>query len=194
VAEREAEVAFQNAVLRKRRKMDYSTLPWATFLDPEVATVGISEAHAVENEQEHRVFRASYADIDRARIDARTEGLAKVVASPSGKILGATILGAQASLVLQQIVLAMESNLGLGDLARATQIYPSYSQVVRDLAEQFMGARQESGLRATALRLFFGFQPKVHAVNGGSTHATGGSHAAHDAVSQAASHTEHHGH
>ena len=50
----------------------------------------------------------NYADIDRARIDGRTEGFAKVVASPSGKILGATILGAQASLVLQQLVLAID--------------------------------------------------------------------------------------
>ena len=65
-AEAEAEVAFQNAVLRRRRKMDYANLPWATFLDPEVATVGISEARAKANELEHRVFRVNYADIDRA--------------------------------------------------------------------------------------------------------------------------------
>ncbi len=45
-AQAEAEVAFQNAVLRRRRKIDYSNLPWATFLDPEVATVGIFEAQA----------------------------------------------------------------------------------------------------------------------------------------------------
>ena len=87
VAEAEAEVAFQNAVLRRRRKIDYSNLPRATFLDPEVATVGISEAEAKADGLEHQVFRVDYADIDRARIEGRTGGFAKVVASPSGKIL-----------------------------------------------------------------------------------------------------------
>ena len=107
-AEREAEVAFQNAVLRRRRKMDYTHLPWATFLDPEVATVGLSEDRAKAEEIDHRVYKVAYENVDRARIDGRTEGFAKVVATPSGKILGATILGEEASLVLQQLVVAMD--------------------------------------------------------------------------------------
>jgi pyruvate/2-oxoglutarate dehydrogenase complex dihydrolipoamide dehydrogenase (E3) component len=169
VAEREAEVAFQNTVLRKRKKMDYGNLPWATFLDPELATVGISEAQASGSSLDHRVFRASFADLDRARIDGRTEGFAKVVSTPAGKILGATIMGEEASLVLQQLVLAMDSGLGLGDLAGTTQIYPTYARIVRNLADQFLASRLDRGLRAAALRLFYGFQPRTAAVNGASS-------------------------
>ena len=168
VAEREAEVAFQNAVLRKRKKMDYDNLPWATFLDPEVATVGITEAQARSTDLDHRVFRASYADIDRARIDGRTEGFAKVVASPAGKVLGATILGEEASLVLQQFVLAMDQGLGLGDLAATTQIYPTYARIVRSLTDQFQANRLAGGLKAAALKFFYGFQPRTGPVNGAS--------------------------
>ena len=149
-AEAEAEVAFQNAVLRRRRKMDYTNLPWATFLDPEVATIGISEARAKAEELEHHVFRVNYADIDRARIEGRPEGFAKVVASPAGKILGATILGEQASLVLQQLVVAMDTGLGLGDLAGTIQIYPTYGQVIRELTGQFQATRLERGFIAGA--------------------------------------------
>ena len=174
VAEREAEVAFQNAVLRKRKKMDYGNLPWATFLDPEVATVGISEAQAISSGLDHRVFRASYADLDRARIDGRTEGFAKVVATPAGKVLGATILGEEASLVLQQFVLAMDSGLGLGDLAGTTQIYPTYARIVRNLADQYQATRLDRGFRAAALKLFYGFQPRtagpVETANGDEDH------------------------
>jgi pyruvate/2-oxoglutarate dehydrogenase complex dihydrolipoamide dehydrogenase (E3) component len=159
-AQREAEVAAENAVLRRRVKMDYSKIPWATFLDPEVATVGISEAQARAEEIEHRVCRASYAENDRARIDGRTEGFVKVVASPSGKILGATVLGKEAGLVLQQFVLAMEARIGLGDLAEATQIYPTYACIVRDLAGRFRANRLERGFHASALRFFYGFQPR----------------------------------
>ncbi len=172
-AEAEAEVAFQNAVLRRRRKIDYTNLPWATFLDPEVATVGIAEAQAKADGLEHQVFRVNYADLDRARIDGRSEGFAKVVATPAGKILGATILGEQASLVLQQLVVAMQAGLGLGDLAETIQIYPTYGQVIRDLAGQFQKTRLERGFLATAIRLFYGFQPRTGAADGASDRMTG---------------------
>jgi pyruvate/2-oxoglutarate dehydrogenase complex dihydrolipoamide dehydrogenase (E3) component len=160
VAEREAEVAFQNAVLRRRQKMDYGNLPRATFLDPEVASVGISEAHARAENLDHRVFRASYADLDRARIEGRTQGFAKVITSGSGKILGATILGEDASLVLGQLVVAMDGGLGLADLAETTQVYPTYGRLVRDLAVQARATRLERGFRAAALKFLYGFQPR----------------------------------
>jgi pyruvate/2-oxoglutarate dehydrogenase complex dihydrolipoamide dehydrogenase (E3) component len=165
IAEREAEVAFQNAVLRRRKKMVYDHLPWATFVDPELATVGLSESKAKAENLEYRVYRAMYADTDRARIDGRTEGLAKVVTSASGKILGASILGADASLLLQQLVLAMDAGISLGDLAESSQIAPTYGQLIAILADQQRATRMESGLRAAALRLFYGFQPRPS--NGG---------------------------
>src|SRR3974390_3032496 len=98
-------------------------------------------------------------------MDGRTEGFSKVVTTPAGKILGATILGQEASLVLQQLVLAMDSGLGLGDLAGTTQMYPTYPRIVRNLADQFLASRLDRGLRAAALRLFYGFQPRATAVN-----------------------------
>jgi pyruvate/2-oxoglutarate dehydrogenase complex dihydrolipoamide dehydrogenase (E3) component len=168
----EAEVAFQNAVLRRRRKMDYANLPRATFVDPEVATVGISEAEAKTQELEHHVFRANYADIDRARIDGRTEGFAKVVASPAGKVLGATILGVQASSILQQLLLALDAGLGLDSLAESAQIYPTYGQLVQEITGQYRKTRMESGLRGRALRFFFGFQPRSEPVDGASSSLT----------------------
>jgi pyruvate/2-oxoglutarate dehydrogenase complex dihydrolipoamide dehydrogenase (E3) component len=179
-AEREAEVIFQNAVLRRRRKIDYSHLPWATFLDPEVATVGISEAQAKAEQLEHRVFRVAYDHVDRARIEGHTLGFAKVVAAPSGKILGATILGEQASLVLQQLVLAMDAGVGLVQLAGTTQIFPTYARIVGELAEQYRCTRLEKGFMASALKFFYGFQPRTAAADGSaSSHhaAPNGSHA-----------------
>jgi pyruvate/2-oxoglutarate dehydrogenase complex dihydrolipoamide dehydrogenase (E3) component len=165
-AEREADVVFQNAVFRRRKKIDYNHFPWATFLDPEVATVGISEAQAKAEQVEHRVFRVSYDNVERARIEGQTLGFAKVVASPSGKVLGATILGEQASLVLQQLVLARDAGVGLGQLARTTQIFPTYAQVIRDLAEQFGCTQLKRGFMASALRFFYGFQPRTSAIDG----------------------------
>jgi hypothetical protein len=108
----------------------------------------------------------AYDRVDRARIENRTEGFAKVVASPAGKILGATILGEQASLVLQQLVVAMDAGIGLGTLARTTQIYPTYARIVADLADQYRSTRLERGFMASALKFFYGFQPRVASGDG----------------------------
>ncbi|MBX6313302.1 MAG: FAD-dependent oxidoreductase, partial [Isosphaeraceae bacterium] len=159
-AEREAAVAFQNAVLRLPKKMDYSAVPWVTFTDPEVATVGKTEDEARAEDPDVRVLRAELADVDRPRIDGATVGFAKVVASPSGKILGATILGPEAGTVLQEFVLAMEHGLTLDDIRETVHPYPTYAGVARKLANQFAAARLEKGFVQTALKWFYGFAPR----------------------------------
>jgi pyruvate/2-oxoglutarate dehydrogenase complex dihydrolipoamide dehydrogenase (E3) component len=165
-AECEAAVAFQNAVLRVRKKMDYSAIPWATFLDPEVASVGITRAQAEEERRPVRVYRVEFADVDRARIDGCTEGFAKVVTTPKGKILGATVVGEDASMILQEFVLAMNKGLGMKDIAAAVPIYPTYAGVARHLAGQFRENRLGNNYVKSALRLFYGFIPRVVADNG----------------------------
>jgi pyruvate/2-oxoglutarate dehydrogenase complex dihydrolipoamide dehydrogenase (E3) component len=165
-AECEAAVAFQNAVLRIRKKMDYSGIPWATFLDPEVASVGITHARAEEERRPVRVYRVAFAEIDRARIDGRTEGFAKVVATPTGKVLGATVVGEDASMILQEFVLAMKKGLGLKDISAAVPIYPTYAAVAHHLASQFRESRLGNSYVKSALRLFYGFIPRMVAGNG----------------------------
>jgi pyruvate/2-oxoglutarate dehydrogenase complex dihydrolipoamide dehydrogenase (E3) component len=160
-AEREAAVAFQNAVLRLPKRMDYTAMPWATFTDPELATVGttVAESPAAEP-QEERTFRAELEDVDRAWIDGRPAGFAKLRATASGKILGVSILGAQADTVLQEFVLAMEHGLTLTDLMNTVHIYPTYSGLARKLANQFGARKLDKGFVQTALRWFYGFAPR----------------------------------
>jgi pyruvate/2-oxoglutarate dehydrogenase complex dihydrolipoamide dehydrogenase (E3) component len=181
-AEREAAVAFQNAVVRLPRKIDYSAFPSVTFVDPEIASVGLTEEAALEKYPEARAFRSEYAEIDRARIEGRTEGFAKVVATPSGKILGATVVGEQASLVLQEFVVAMEHGLSLADLAATAHTYPTYAGMAGALAQQFVEGRLESGLVPSALKWFRGFksrgaaEPPTEPEPAGHAHAGGHGH------------------
>ena len=163
-------MAFQNAVLRIPKRIDYSAMPWATFVDPEVATVGLSEAEARDQHPEVRTFRAEFADLDRARIDGRTEGFAKLVATPAGKILGATIVGENASLILQEFVLAMEHGLTLKDIAATVHIYPTYAGMAGKLANQFAATRLEGGFLMTALRWFYGFPSRDRGQRRGLPH------------------------
>ena len=157
--------------------MDYSTVPRATFVHPEIAGVGITEDQARAEQREFRTYRAPFAEVDRARIDGRTEGFAKVVATPTGKILGATIVGPDASLVIQEFTLAIEKGLGLGAIAAATPIYPTYAGIARLLSNQYAATRLERGFIQTALKVFYGFMPRSAPGNGSAAEApeeTGG--------------------
>jgi pyruvate/2-oxoglutarate dehydrogenase complex dihydrolipoamide dehydrogenase (E3) component len=162
-AEREADVVFENAVLRRRRKIRYDALPRAAFIDPEFAAVGLTAARAVAEGRPHRVVRVEYVDVDRAWIDGRTEGFAKLVVTPSGKVLGATVVGQEASLVVQELALAIESKLSLSRLADCVPIYPTYASIVKRAADQFRASRFDRGILRSALRLFYGFEPPVEA-------------------------------
>lgn len=160
-AERQAAVAFQNAVLRLPTKYDPTTIPRSCFCDPEVAAVGRTVAQA---EAEHgagvRTFRVELDDIDRARIDGQTAGFAQVVTAAGGKILGAVIVGPQASLVIHEFALAMEHGLTLGQLAEVVHVYPTVAGLVRKLGNQFNATRLEGTLARQALRWFYGFEPR----------------------------------
>jgi pyruvate/2-oxoglutarate dehydrogenase complex dihydrolipoamide dehydrogenase (E3) component len=159
-AEREAAVAFQNAVLRLGKKIDYTALPWTTFIDPEVATAGrLTGPGPAEEPYELKVFRVDTPEVDRALIDGEA-CFAKVAATPSGRIVGATIMGPEASAVLQEFVVAMENGLTLTDLMNTVHTYPSYATLVRRLALQFGATRLDKGYVQTALRWIFGFDPR----------------------------------
>jgi pyruvate/2-oxoglutarate dehydrogenase complex dihydrolipoamide dehydrogenase (E3) component len=153
---REAHVVFQNAVLRLSKRIDYRAIPRVTFTDPEVAAVGLSEAEALREDPDARVHRVELAETDRARIDGESGGFAKIVASPNGKIRGATIVGPGASGTIQELVLAFERGLKLGDLAATVRPYPTYGEAIQHLAEQAQATRAESFIRG-ALRWFYGF-------------------------------------
>jgi pyruvate/2-oxoglutarate dehydrogenase complex dihydrolipoamide dehydrogenase (E3) component len=168
VALQEATIAFQNAVLRFRKKMDYATIPWATFTDPEVAGVGITEAQAKADEIPSRVYRLGYDQVDRAVIDGCTDGFAKVVTSPGGKVLGATVAGQDSSMLIHEIAIAMVRGLPLHDLAAAVPIDPSYGSVLHQLAVQARAGKLERGYIQTALKLFYGFIPRSVPGNGSS--------------------------
>jgi pyruvate/2-oxoglutarate dehydrogenase complex dihydrolipoamide dehydrogenase (E3) component len=188
-AERQAAVAVQNAVLRIPRKINYAAMPWATFIDPEVASVGLTEAEANELHPDFRVLRAELSEADRARIDGRTEGFAKLIVTPGGKILGATIMGPDATLVIQELVLALEHGLTLPNIAETFHTYPTYASLVGRLAGEFAAARSGTKLVHKALCWFHGYQPRSGSDDGGTASAAAPADVAHPA-----GHTDGHGH
>ena len=131
VAAHQAWYAAVNALFGKLRKfkVDYSVIPWATFSDPEVAHVGLSETTAKEKGIEYEVTKYGIDDLDRAIADSEAHGFVKVLTPPGkDKILGATIVGYQASNLLAEYVLAMKHGLGLNKILGTIHVYPTLSE------------------------------------------------------------------
>ncbi|THV23374.1 dihydrolipoyl dehydrogenase family protein [Peteryoungia ipomoeae] len=122
----------------KRFKTDYSVIPWATFTDPEVARVGLSEAEAREKKIPYEVTRFALDDLDRAIADGADRGFVKVLTQPGrDKILGVTIVGEQAGDLIAEFVLAMKHGHGLGKILGTIHIYPTLAEANKMVAGQW---------------------------------------------------------
>lgn len=113
----------------KKFRIHYKVVPWATFIDPEVARVGLNELEAEEKGIEYEVTRYGIDDLDRAIADSEAMGYVKVLTVPGkDKILGATIVGYHASELINEFILAMTHGLGLKKIMASIHIYPTLSE------------------------------------------------------------------
>ena len=113
----------------KKFKVDYSVLPWTTFIDPEVARVGLNEQEAVKKKIDYEVTRFDFAELDRAIADSAVRGFVKVLTVPGkDKILGVTLVGEHGGDLLAEFVLAMKHGLGLNKILGTIHTYPTLSE------------------------------------------------------------------
>ena len=124
-------------------KADYSVIPWATFIDPEVARVGLNEQDAKEQKIAYEVTKYNIDDLDRAICDSETQGFVKVLTVP-GKdtILGVTIVGTHAGDLLAEYVLAMKHGLGLNKILGTIHTYPTLAEANKYAAGEWKRAHQ----------------------------------------------------
>ena len=131
----------------KKFKVDYSVIPWCTFIDPEVARVGLNEQEAKEQSVAYEVTRYGIDDLDRAIADSAAHGWVKVLTVPGkDKILGVTIVGAHAGELLAEYVLAMKHGLGLNKILGTIHTYPTLAEANKYAAGEWKRAHQPLGL------------------------------------------------
>jgi len=125
----------------KRFKADYSVIPWSTFIDPEVARVGLNEQEAKAKGIAYEVTKYGIDDLDRAIADGTAHGFVKVLTVP-GKdhILGVTIVGEHAGDLLAEFVLAMKHGLGLNKILGTIHIYPTLAEANKYAAGEWKRA------------------------------------------------------
>jgi pyruvate/2-oxoglutarate dehydrogenase complex dihydrolipoamide dehydrogenase (E3) component len=122
-------------------KADYSVIPWATFIDPEVARVGLNEQEAQEKNIPYEVTKYGIDDLDRAIADSEAHGFVKVLTVPGkDRILGVTIVGTHAADLLAEYVLAMKHGLGLNQILGTIHTYPTLSEANKYAAGEWKRA------------------------------------------------------
>ena len=127
----------------KKFKADYSVIPWATFIDPEVARVGLNEQEAREKGIAYETTRYGIDDLDRAIADSADHGWIKVLTVPGkDKILGVTIVGEHAGDLLAEYVLAMKHGLGLNKILGTIHTYPTLAESNKYVAGEWKRAHQ----------------------------------------------------
>ncbi|MEZ5244343.1 MAG: FAD-dependent oxidoreductase [Acidimicrobiales bacterium] len=128
-----------------RGRFRASWIPWATFTDPEVARIGMTEEEAAAHGG--RVAELPMTEMDRAITDGRVEGFVKLIAGPKpltrrafgGQLLGATIVSPRAGEMIHEVALAMRTKMFTGRLAQTVHAYPTWSYAIQKTAGQFFG-------------------------------------------------------
>ena len=133
----------------KKFSADYRVIPWATFVEPEVAHVGLNELEAAERKVPYEVTRYGLDDLDRAIADSEAHGFVKVLTVP-GKdtILGVTIVGEHAGDLLAEYVLAMKHKLGLNKILGTIHTYPTLAEANKYAAGNWKRAHAPQRLLA----------------------------------------------
>jgi pyruvate/2-oxoglutarate dehydrogenase complex dihydrolipoamide dehydrogenase (E3) component len=133
----QAGLAVRSILFRFGGGIDRDHLTWATFTDPELAHVGLSEREARERHGEIRILRWPFAENDRAQTERATVGLVKVIATKKGRIVGAGIVGRQAGELIGLWALAIAQGLSVRALTGLVLPYPTLSETARRVAVEF---------------------------------------------------------
>lgn len=125
-----------------RTRINYNVVPWATFTDPEVARVGLSEHEARQGNIPYEITRYDLDHHDRSLADGEAHGFIKVLTVPGkDKILGVTIVGYHAGELIGEFVFAMTHGMGLGKISAVTHIYPTLLEANKFAANAWRSAR-----------------------------------------------------
>ena len=149
-----AGLVLRGALFRQSVKVQPHLVPSAIFSDPEIASIGLSEAQARQENHQINVLRWPFSENDRAQAERATHGLIKVVTDKKGVILGAGICGAGAGDLIGIWSLAISKGLKISDMAGVVLPYPTRGEIARRVAVTHYAARLRSPWLPRALRFF----------------------------------------
>jgi pyruvate/2-oxoglutarate dehydrogenase complex dihydrolipoamide dehydrogenase (E3) component len=137
-----ARIVIRNALFFGRAVTDGLVIPWCTYTAPEIAHVGLHEKEAQEKGIKIDTFTRELGEVDRSILEGHTDGLVRIhVRKGTDKIVGATIVAANAGDMISEISLAMTHKLGLRHIADTIHPYPTQAEAIRQIGDAYNRTR-----------------------------------------------------
>jgi len=157
----EGAIVVSNAIFHLPRKADYTFLPWCTYTDPELASIGMNEATAKEKGIDYSVWTEEFRDNDRSLAEGEETGKIKMILNEHEKPIGVQILGNRAGDLLGEWVAALNGGVKLATLAGAIHPYPTLGEINKKVVGTFFGKKIFSDKVKKTLKLFFNFKGRA---------------------------------
>lgn len=158
MSEHMAKVAVTGALLKIPSKIDKKNVPWVTYTTPELGHVGKTEEELEKSGTHFEIYRFPYSKIDRALTENESLGMIKIFANKlTGKIYGASVLGAHAGELISEYALAMRNGISLRGIADTIHPYPSWGLGARRAADQWY-IKNQSEWSVKLIKGVFGYK------------------------------------
>jgi pyruvate/2-oxoglutarate dehydrogenase complex dihydrolipoamide dehydrogenase (E3) component len=160
VASYEAVVAVYNAILKIPKKADYTNVPWCTYLDPEVASIGYNEKRAKEARIRYKVQVEHLVENDRALAEGETKGFIKILIGPKGKAIGIQIVGFHAGDLIHEWVPVLNGKVRLATVSDAIHVYPTMAEINKNATVHYLVSTIPPWTKKLT-KILFGYQGKA---------------------------------
>lgn len=151
----EGGIVVSNAIFHLPRKADYTWMPWATYCDPELASIGMNEKAAKAAGIDYQIWTENFADNDRALAEAEGRGRIKMILDSSEKPLGVQIVGPRAGDLLGEWIAVLNGRVKLSTLAAAIHPYPTLVEINKRVAGTYFSPKIFSPAIKKGLKFFF---------------------------------------
>jgi pyruvate/2-oxoglutarate dehydrogenase complex dihydrolipoamide dehydrogenase (E3) component len=138
--------------------MDYSKVPWSTYSDPELASIGYNEQRAQQAGIEYRTVLTSFEEVDRARAEGYEEGRIKILLDRKERIIGSQIAAGHAGELLPSAIFAIQNRWKLGSLLGPIFPYPTMAEIYKRAAGNYLSPRLFNPRVRGILKKLFGYR------------------------------------
>jgi dihydrolipoamide dehydrogenase len=139
-ASKEAKIAIDHITGKKSTKQEKSPIPACTYCEPQVASVGLREKDAIEQDLDYEISKIPYRAVGKAVATDHIDGFLKcVIEKKTGKIVGAHCIGAEATELIAELTLVVALGIGITELAGVIHAHPTLSEIIPEVAEHALG-------------------------------------------------------
>jgi pyruvate/2-oxoglutarate dehydrogenase complex dihydrolipoamide dehydrogenase (E3) component len=151
----EGGIVISNAIFHLPRKADYTWMPWATYCDPELASIGMNEKTAKSAGLDYQIWTEKFSENDRALAEGEERGKIKMILDSSEKPLGVQIVGPRAGDLIGEWVAILNGKVKLSAIAGAIHPYPTLTEINKRVVGSYFSPKIFSPTIKKGLKFFF---------------------------------------